>query len=184
MKKDRHSIMDRPNQHDPAWLDELLGTPEEDAEGAPGRLNVALGAVGRAVGSGRLWFRAFRRTRPFWGALWSILGGAWIIKMMHFTFGVVVTGGWSYSAGYVLGGGMLLFGLAAMFSPRYKNLSGVLVFLLALAAFINANLGGFMVGTILGIIGGSMTWAWGEKKPRRRDRRSPSALEVPSGEPE
>lgn len=119
------------------------------------------------LGAARVWFRAFRRTRPFWGSLWAILGGAWIIKMMDFTFYLVVTGGWSYAAGYVMGGGMALFGLISMVKPEFKNISGLIVFLLALVAFPTANLGGFLVGTILGIIGGSMIWSWGEKKPRR-----------------
>ena len=40
-------------------------------------------------------------------------------------------------------------------------------FLIAVAAFPTANLGGYLIGSVLGIIGASMVWAWGEKKPRK-----------------
>lgn len=125
----------------------------------------------------RLLFRAFRRTRPFWGGLWTMLAGIWIIRAMNFGIGLAITGGWSYSAGYTLGGALVLFGLVAWFAPHYKSLVGVMAFAVALIAFVAANLGGYLVGTILGIIGGSMIWAWGEKLPkgeRARGRRSRS----------
>jgi hypothetical protein len=120
-----------------------------------------------AVVAGWLWFRAFRRTRPFWGGLWCILAGAWIVRSMFFSFVLAVSGGWSYSSGYILGGGLVLFGLVAWFAPHYRGLLGVLAVLLALAAFVAANLGGYLLGSVLGILGGSMVWAWGEKAPRR-----------------
>ncbi len=113
------------------------------------------------------WFRAFRRTRPFWGGLWCIAAGAWIIRSMFFSFVLAVSGGWSYSAGYILGGGLVLFGLVSWFAPHYRALLGIMAVLLALAAFVAANLGGYLIGSVLGILGGSMVWAWGDKAPRR-----------------
>lgn len=113
------------------------------------------------------WFGAFRRTRPFWGGLWCVAAGAWIIRSMFFSFVLAVSGGWSYSAGYILGGGLVLLGLVSWFAPHYRALLGILAVLLALAAFVAANLGGYLVGSVLGILGGSMVWAWGEKAPRR-----------------
>lgn len=126
------------------------------------------------------WFRAFRRTRPFWGGLWCILAGAWIIRSMYFSFVLAVSGGWSYSAGYILGGGLVLFGLVGWFAPHYRGLIGILAVLIGLAAFVAANLGGYLVGSVLAVLGGSMMWAWGEKAPRRerggRRRRTTSGV--------
>lgn len=113
------------------------------------------------------WFRAYRRTRPFWGGLWLGLGGLWLLKFSNMSIGLVLGGGWNQSAAYVVGGGMLLFALVAWVSPHYAGLVGFLGVLLALAAFISVNLGGFLIGSLLGILGGSMVWGWGEKKPRR-----------------
>lgn len=126
--------------------------------------------LGRSLlrGLASLWtcFAAFRRTRPFWGALWLGLGGAAVIHFSRAPLGLAIGGGWNASAGYILGGGMVMFALVAWFAPHYSALVGLVGVLLALAAFIAANLGGFLVGTVLGIFGGSMVWGWGEKRPR------------------
>ena len=127
----------------------------------------AIDDLRRGVRAARLWLRAFRRTRPFWGGLWTIAAGLWIIRMMSFDVGLALTGGWSTSAGYVMGGALVLFGLVAWSAPHYRTLCGVVAFLVALGAFPSANLGGYLVGSVLGVIGSSMIWAWGEKKPRR-----------------
>lgn len=132
--------------------------------------------VARPVGSAAAWtwrwFRAFRRTRPFWGGLWLALGGLVVIHFSRAPLGLALGAGWSSSAGYILGGGMVMFALVAWFAPHYSGLVGFVGVLLALAAFIAANLGGFLIGTVLGIFGGSMVWGWGEKRPRR-SRRTP-----------
>ena len=136
---------------------------------APRRVEARRG--GRALGLLvvlRRWFRAFRRTRPFWGGLWTMVAGAEIIKAMSFEIGLALTGGWSYSAGYVMGGGLILFGLVAWFAPHYRGLAGVLAFLIALGAFPTANLGGYLFGSVVGVVGASMIWSWGPKKPSKR----------------
>ncbi|WP_182377981.1 DUF6114 domain-containing protein [Nocardioides sp. WS12] len=120
----------------------------------------------------RLWFRAFRRSRPFWGAVWLGLGGAAVIHFSRSPLTMVVGGGWNSSAGYILGGAMVMFALVAVFAPLYRGLCGIVGVLLGLAAFIAANLGGFLIGTLLAIVGGSMIWGWGEKRTRR-SRRGP-----------
>ncbi|HEY9371310.1 DUF6114 domain-containing protein, partial [Streptomyces sp.] len=73
--------------------------------------NVRRNRIGAFLAAVRSWFRAWRRTRPFWGALWLIVAGAWIIYWMSFDIGIALTGGWSYSAGYVMGGALIMFGL-------------------------------------------------------------------------
>jgi hypothetical protein len=133
-----------------------------------GPANAPRNRLGALFAEARSWFRAWRRTRPFWGALWVIMAGAWIIYWMSFDIGIALTGGWSYSAGYVMGGGLIMFGLVTWLAPHYKSLAGIVAFLIALGAFPTANLGGFVLGSVLGIIGGSMIWSWGEKKPSER----------------
>jgi hypothetical protein len=127
-------------------------------------------AVTHAVSNARAWFREWRRTRPFWGGLWTIAAGAWIIHSMSFAIGLVLRSGWSYQAGYVMGGGLVLFGLVAWLAPYYKGLAGIIGFVLALGAFPVANLGGYLIGSLVGVLGASMVLSWGEKKPRRRRR--------------
>lgn len=125
-------------------------------------------AVVARLGEGRRWIRAFRRTRPFWGALWLALGGVAVIRFGYYPIGLALGGGFNRSAAFILGGGMVLFAVVALFSPLYARLVGLLGVACALAAFVGSNLGGFLVGSVLGIIGGAMVWGWGEKRPRRR----------------
>lgn len=158
-----------------AWEDDAAAAEQTGQTGQTGQRRGLPGALGASW----RWFRAFRRTRPFWGGLWTMLAGVWIIRQMDFGLGLAVTGGWSYSAGYTLGGALVLFGLAAWFTPHYRGLLGPLAFLAALIAFVAANLGGYLVGTLLGIVGGSMIWAWGDKKPRGRRSKGTSG-EAPS----
>ncbi|MFT4264302.1 MAG: DUF6114 domain-containing protein [Nocardioides sp.] len=122
-------------------------------------------------------FRAWRRTRPFWGGLLAIAGGAWILKMMSFRLTFLIADGWSSSAGYILGCGMVVFGLVAWLAPLYRTMAGLAIVGISLYAFVAANLGGYLLGTVLGILGGSMVWAWGDKRPARR-RTKASASEA------
>lgn len=130
-----------------------------------------LASIRRAVVAARRVFRAFRRTRPFWGGLWLLLGGIVVIRVATMPLGMAIGGGWNASAGYILGGAMIMFALVSWFAPFYSTLCGLMGVFLALAAFISANLGGLLLGSILGIIGGAMVWGWGEKKSDRLRRR-------------
>ncbi|RNL65497.1 hypothetical protein EFK50_03610 [Nocardioides marmoriginsengisoli] len=138
------------------------------------RLGAAAAATRRGASRFRRELRAFRRTRPFWGGLWLALAGIEIVYWTQNPIALVVGGGWGRSAGYVIGGGLVLLGVAAWFTPLYRALFGILGFLLGLGAFVGANLGGFLLGSVLAILGGSMVWGWGEKQPRRprRGRRA------------
>lgn len=135
-----------------------LATPDSPTLGA--RLR-------HGLRSARLHARAFRRTRPFWGSVWLLLGGIWLIRFSNFSLGLALGSGWNSSAAYVVGGGMVMFALVGIFAPHYSALTGLVGVLLALAAFVSVNLGGFLIGSLLGILGGSMIWGWGEKRPRR-----------------
>ncbi|UDY23203.1 DUF6114 domain-containing protein [Nocardioides sp. Kera G14] len=120
----------------------------------------------------RLVFRAWRRTRPFWGGLLTMLAGVWIIRAMRFSIGIALTSNWPYIAGFLVGGGLVLFGLVAWFAPIYRGLLGLLCLALSLLAFPMANLGGYLIGSVVGIFGSSMIWSWGEKRPRGMRRSS------------
>lgn len=123
--------------------------------------------AGRAARAAWNWFAAFRRTRPFWGGLWTVLAGVWLVYSMRFTISLAVTTGWSASAGYLLGGGLVILGLSAWVAPYYKGLAGLLAWCLALLSFVAVNAGGYLIGTLLGVVGASMIWGWGAKAPRK-----------------
>ena len=63
-----------------------------------------------------------------------------------------------------------MFGLGAWFQPATSTYVGVLGIIVAIIALPTSNLGGFVIGSLLGIIGGAFTFAWqpGEKKHRTK----------------
>lgn len=105
-----------------------------------------------------------------------MLGGYAVVRFSYSPISVMVGGGWNSSAGFILGGSMILFGAVAWFAPHYSRLVGVMGVLFALAAFIGSNLGGFLIGSLLGILGGSMIWGWGEKPQRDAAEAEPAVV--------
>jgi hypothetical protein len=112
----------------------------------------------------RSWFRAFRRTRPFWGACWLVLGGWTVLKFSLGAIHLVTVTGFNALAGYLVGGGMMLCGLIPLALPRQRYTFGLIGTVLAVVSLVLSNLGGFLVGMLLGVLGGAMTVGWG---PRR-----------------
>jgi hypothetical protein len=130
----------------------------------------------------RLGFRGWRRTRPFWGGLIALLGGIEILLSERAPVAVVVHLGAQGLAGYVVPVVLVLCALLLWFNPAQRIFYSILAVLAALASFITSNLGGFVLGMLLGIVGGSLAFAWvpGEPPRPRRRRREKPALGRPS----
>ncbi|HEV2638412.1 MAG TPA: DUF6114 domain-containing protein [Actinocrinis sp.] len=117
-------------------------------------------SVGSALNRARLSFRAWRRGRPFWGGLSVILGGLEIIWIPYSPIGVVVHEGIAGVGGMFIGALMIMFGLSAVSAPAYRVFAGIASVLLSLVALPATNLGGFLIGTLCGLFGGSFAVAW------------------------
>ena len=142
----------------PAWGAAYALTPEAyAAEPAAEQPN--------AIGRGWLAFRRWRRSRPFWGGLLITLGGAEILFSEKAPLGVVLHIGLQGLAGYLLPAVMVLCGLLLWFSPAQRAFYGVLSVLLSLGTWLTSNLGGFIVGMLLGLVGGSLAFGWSPRRP-------------------
>jgi hypothetical protein len=123
--------------------------------------------------------RLWRRTRPFWGGLLLILGGLeflWSTNMNPF--------GWQFSApgfegfmSYLLPGILIASGALSWVSPRQRMFYSIIAAVTALYALMGLNLGGFFIGTVLGLIGAALTFAW---TPVRRAQTEPTESDVDS----
>ncbi|MCM1947431.1 DUF6114 domain-containing protein [Streptomyces sp. G2] len=123
------------------------------------------GAYARLRGA-YVWFRAFRRTRPFWGGVWMVAGGWTVLKFSLSSVQLIVSTGFGGVAGYLVGGGMILCGLIPIAAPRQRHTFGLIGCVLAVVSLVVSNLGGFLLGMVLGVLGGSMLVGWGAKRPR------------------
>jgi len=104
-------------------------------------------------------FKSWRARRPFWGATLCILSGLIILWVPAKLYEVAAAPGSILFVGFFLGGLTLLMGVLSYIMPRLSTLLGILAIFASVLSIMGA-LGGFLIGTILGIIGGSMLIAW------------------------
>ncbi len=104
-------------------------------------------------------FRAWRRSRPFWGGLFSLLGGLEIALIPLSAYRIILVSH-NVALAAVVGAVIAIFGLLMWMTPSQNKLYGLLVVLLGVVSFVTSNVGGFMLGGILSIIGGALGFAW------------------------
>ncbi|MFD3873383.1 DUF6114 domain-containing protein [Streptomyces sp. NPDC058623] len=112
-------------------------------------------------------WRRWRRGRPFWGGLFAVLAGAWICVLPLAPLKIMLQQGVAGIPSVLMGIVMIVLGVTAWFSPQQRSLAGVLTTLIATAALVLSNLGGFLIGTLLGIVGGGLMFAWQPSAVRR-----------------
>jgi hypothetical protein len=131
---------------------------------------------GAAVGSGRAAFGRWRRTRPFWGGFLLLLAGIELLLiplsgiLVHGAVKLVVYIGIGGVFGVLLGVLLIACGLLLWLNPAHRTFYAIAGVLLAVLSFIASNFGGFFIGMLLGIIGGSMGFGWSPSadRPARR----------------
>jgi len=143
----------------------------------PGNAGSGAGAGSRAaIGSRRAAFRRWRRTRPFWGGFLLLLAGIELLLIplsgifIHGAVRLVVYIGIGGVFGVLLGALLIACGLLLWLNPAHRTFYAIAGVLLAVLSFIASNLGGFFIGMLLGIIGGSMGFGWtpSADQPARR----------------
>jgi hypothetical protein len=105
-------------------------------------------------------FRTFRRSRPFWGGLWCILGGAAMAYGPTTAIKVILISGTVVWAGILVGVLVAMMGIFLWFTPQLRHLVGIVAVLLSIVSLLTSDYGGFGVGLILGTVGGAMGFAW------------------------
>ena len=114
-------------------------------------------------------FRRWRANRPFWGGLLLTLGGAEILVTEKASLKVVIHVGMQGLAGYLLPVVMLLCGLLILFNPTQRLFYSIVGMLISLGTWLTSNLGGFMIGLLLGATGSCLAFGWlPDQEPRKR----------------
>jgi hypothetical protein len=122
--------------------------------------------------------RDWRRSRPFWAGVFLILSGAemLLIPLPIHSMGLILHIGNGGVLGILIGALLIACALLLWFNPQQRMFYAIVAVLLAIAALIATNLGGFIIGTLLGVLGGSLGFAWTPVSPEdepaaRRGRR-------------
>lgn len=126
-------------------------------------------------------WRQWRHTRPFWGALLVVAGGTEILLTEAVPVPLAFHIGLQGVAGYLIPVVLLLSGLLLLFHPVQRTFYSLLAIILALGCWITSNLGGFFLGMLAGVIGGSLAFAWQPlQQPDQEERDSTSPQKRPS----
>ena len=116
-------------------------------------------------------FRRWRRRRPFGAGLAVALGGAEILLTQRAGISVILTAGADSLIGYVIPVIMIVCGLLIIVDPSRRLFYSIVAVLASLASWVTSNLGGFLVGLLLGVVGSSLAFGWAPDQPPRTRRR-------------
>ena len=160
--------------------DDAGSAPEADADSTrfssgttePASAELAPPAAERRRGSQtRAAWRRWRRSRPFWGGLLLVLSGLELLALP--LTGVLVKGqiklviyiGIGGVFGVLIGILLIAAGIAVWVNPTHRVFYGIAGIVLGIISFPASNLGGFVLGMLLAIIGGALAFAWVPAEP-------------------
>ncbi|MGW8884126.1 DUF6114 domain-containing protein [Streptomyces sp. NPDC055749] len=114
-------------------------------------------------------FRTWRGNRPFWAGLFTIVGGA---PIAYFPYANMHLGNMTIAMSTTAGAGSLIIGvllitlgLTMWFHHIVRVFAGVASILLALISIPVANIGGFLIGFLLSMLGGALSISWAPGEP-------------------
>ncbi|WP_242497777.1 DUF6114 domain-containing protein [Microbacterium protaetiae] len=115
-------------------------------------------------------FGAWRRRRPFIGGALVALAGIEMFFSGQLDMGHIhVQLGIEGFQATVIPIALVLLGLLAIAMPAHHVFYGVLALVVAVYSLIGVNLGGFVLGMLLGCIGGVLVVAWMPRAARAAD---------------
>jgi hypothetical protein len=105
-------------------------------------------------------FRRFRRSRPFWAGVLVVIAGLELGALPIGPTDALIRAGRSAGAGLACAALLLVMGLVILGLPSQRVVAGLVAVGASLGSFVLSNLGGFVVGMLLGVLGGSMAVGW------------------------
>ncbi|WP_304453801.1 DUF6114 domain-containing protein [Nocardiopsis sp. YSL2] len=134
-------------------------------------------------------FRTWRSRRPFLGGFLLLAAGVEILvapaaQTLVLPIDLIIYSGIAGISGGLIGLLLIAIGVLSWFQPAQNSFFGLVGLLLALVSFVTSNFGGFVIGMLLGIIGGAFVFAWGPRSAARSRRRGRRRADPPADEDE
>ncbi|MEU8185646.1 DUF6114 domain-containing protein [Micromonospora sp. NPDC049044] len=120
-----------------------------------------------AVRGSRGRWRRWRRGRPFTAAVLIALGGAEMLVTLRAPLGVLLHVGPQGLAAYLVPTVLVLCGVLLIANPQQRVFYSLVTLVLGLVSWLTSNLGGFVIGMLLALLGGALAFAWTPNKDRR-----------------
>lgn len=108
-------------------------------------------------------FSRWKNERPFWGGALTILAALLILYIPMHLYAIAFIPGSLVFVGFLFGGLLLIIGILSFIYPQFSTVFGVVTIFLSILSIMGA-LGGFLIGTLLGILSGSLLVAWEKKE--------------------
>jgi Family of unknown function (DUF6114) len=130
-------------------------------------------------------FRAWRRSRPFSGGLLVLLAGLELLLIPlsgvlgHGAIKLVIYIGIGGVFGVLIGLLLVAAGIIIWVNPVHRVFYGIAGIVLGIVSFPASNLGGFFIGMLLAVIGGSLAFAWAPGEPSEPADQSPEPAALP-----
>ncbi|USX51334.1 DUF6114 domain-containing protein [Lentzea sp. HUAS12] len=133
-----------------------------------------------------LWrgFTAWRRGRPFWAGLFVAAGALIIlfppfvgVKLGDMVISIKTIGG---TSALLIGTLLAICAVSLWVQPKFRLAAGIVTVLLSLVALVVTNLGGFLAGTVLSLLGGALAVAWTDEPKKRKTAEEPSQTVQPT----
>ena len=112
-------------------------------------------------------WRRWRTARPFAGGLLVLLSGAEILLAVRAPLPVVLHVGMQGMIGYLVPVLLLLCGALLLLNPAQRLFYSTIAAVFALTSWATSNLGGFVLGLLLGLIGSALAFAWTPHRAHR-----------------
>lgn len=112
-------------------------------------------------------WRTWRRQRPFVGGVLVIVAGAVMFLSSQLDFGKLhIQLGIEGLQATIVPLALVLLGALSIFMPAHRIFYGVITLGLAVYSIVGVNLGGFIVGMLLGCVGGITVVSWAPRPDR------------------
>lgn len=113
-------------------------------------------------------FGNWRRRRPFAAGLFMLLSGIIMIVPAYLSFEVsnivIQVSTISGVSTLLIGALLITSALMTWFKPDTRLLTGVASLILGIVALPMSNIGGFVIGTLCAVIGGSLALSWTDEE--------------------
>ena len=111
-------------------------------------------------------FKVWRRSRPFWAGLWTLLAALelWSIPflqplLVQHKLNIKMAGIAGVST-MAITPALIMMAAAMWFAPGYRVFAGVFTLVCALLSLVVSNFGGFLLGMLLAVFGGGLAFSW------------------------
>lgn len=116
-------------------------------------------------------FRRWRRGRPFIAGISILLAGVEISLVTQSALGKLLSMGVPGISTIFISVFLVIFAVTIWFFPAYRVFSGIAAIMIALLSLVATNLGGFLLGFLLAMFGGSFAVAWTPRAEYTEDTR-------------